>query len=87
MATKLTKIGTVTHFYDKINVAVIKLTKGDLKVNDTVTFETKSGETHTQKVSSMQIEHADIDIAKAGDEFGLKTEFNVKAGTNVLIGK
>lgn len=84
MVKNLTKIGVVSHYFDKINVAVIKLSKGDLKINDTVTFETKSGQTHTQKVSSMQIEHADIDIAKAGDEFGLKTNYNIKAGTAVF---
>lgn len=84
MTKTLTKIGKVTHYFDKINVAVIKLSKGDLKINDSITFETKSGDTHTQKISSMQIEHADIDIARAGDEFGLKTDFNVKAGTLVL---
>lgn len=83
---KAKKIGVVRHFFDKINVAVIKLNTGDLKVNDTVIFETK-GDTFTQKVTSMQIEHANIDIAKAGDEFGLKTDFNVKAGTHVFIGK
>ena len=32
----------------------------------------------------MQIEHAKIDIAKKGDEFGLKVEKGVKSKTDVL---
>lgn len=80
-------IGKVTHFFEKINVVIILLSKNDLKIGDTITFQTKSGDLFTQKVASMQIEHANIDIAKAGDEFGLKTDFKVKAGTQVFKGK
>lgn len=68
------KIGKVTHYYDKIGVAVVKLTKGDLKTGDSIKLTNKGGEEFTQKVDSMQIEHAAIDIAKSGDEFGLKVD-------------
>ena len=78
------KVGTVTHYYDKISVAVIKLSKGDLKVGDEIKLIGKDGKEFTQPVSSMQIEHAEIDIAKAGDEFGLKVENEVKSKTEVL---
>lgn len=83
MANK--KVGSVSHYYDKIQVAVVKLTKGDLKIGDSVEFVAKDGSTFTQTVSSMQIEHANIDIAKSGDEFGLKVEKPVK--TNSPINK
>ncbi|MEK9146901.1 MAG: hypothetical protein AAB639_01755 [Patescibacteria group bacterium] len=78
------KIGTVTHFYDKIGVAVIKLAKGDLKVGDKIKLIAKDGSEFTQEVSSMQIEHANIDIAKARDEFGLKTDNVVKTNSEVV---
>lgn len=32
----------------------------------------------------MQIEHADIDIAKSGDEFGMKVEKEVKKHSDVI---
>lgn len=79
-----TKIGTVTHYYDKIGVAVIKLAKGDIKVGDTIKIVGKDGSEFDQEVSSMQIEHADIDIAKAGDEFGLKITKEVKPKADVF---
>lgn len=78
------KIGTVSHYFDKLQVAVIRLTKSDLKIGDRVKLVEKSGQEFTQEVNSMQIEHAQIDIAKAGDEFGLKTEKKVKDKTEVV---
>lgn len=78
------KIGTVSHYYDKIGVVVIKLKKGDLKVGDNIKLTNKEGEEFTQNVSSMQIEHADIDIAKSGDEFGLKVDSQVKENSDVV---
>lgn len=73
------KIGTISHYYPKIGVAVVMLEKGDLKVGDTIKLTDASGDEFTQEVSSMQIEHAAIDIAKSGDEFGLKVDKEVKA--------
>jgi translation elongation factor EF-1alpha len=80
-------VGTVTHYYDKIAVAVIKLASGDIKVGDEIKFQDKEGNEFTQKVDSMQIEHASIDIAKKGDEFGLKVEKEVKPRTSVFVVK
>lgn len=77
------KIGVISHYYDKISVAVIKLTSGDLKKGDTIKLTSKDGEQFSQQISSMQIEHADIDIAKKGDEFGLKVEKEVKQNSPI----
>lgn len=38
----------------------------------------------TQEVTSMQIEHANIDIAKSGDEFGLKVDSPLKTNSEVF---
>lgn len=78
------KVGTITHYFDKLEVAVVKLTKSDLKVGDKVKLVDKEGEEFEQTITSMQIEHAQIDIAKAGDEFGLKTIKRVKAKSSVV---
>lgn len=37
-----------------------------------------------QEVGSMQIEHADIDITKAGDEFGIKVGKKVKKNSDIV---
>ena len=83
MADKI-EVGKVTHYFDKLKVAIIKLTRSSLKIGDKVGLVSKSGLSFTQEVSSMQIEHAQIDIAKKGDTFGLKTDTEVKKNTKIF---
>jgi len=77
-------VGEITHYYDKIGVAVVKLVSGDLKVGDKVKLTDSQGEEFEQEIKSMQIEHAKIEIAKKGDEFGLKVNKSVKDKSAVV---
>jgi hypothetical protein len=74
------KVGTVTHYFDKIGVAVLQLS-APLAIGDRVRFE-KSG--FTQTVTSMQIEHVAVTSAKKGKAIGLKTDNPVKSGEDVF---
>lgn len=75
-------IGTVTHWYDKISVAVVKLTAG-LKVGDRI--KVRHGETETEDtVGSMQIDHADVQSGKKGDEVAIKLAHKAKAGSVIV---
>lgn len=76
------EIGKVVHFFDKISVAIIELTAG-LKVGDTVTF--KSKEEFDQEVTSMQVDHKDIEEAKSGDAIGIKVDKPVHEGVKVEL--
>ena len=71
-------LGKITHFYDKIGVAVVAL-NAPLKVGDTIKIG-KADRFIQQEVRSMQMEHAEIKAAKKGQEIGLKVEDVVKAG-------
>lgn len=71
------KIGNIIHFFPKIKVAVVKLSSGDLKLGDKVNLTAKEGKNFEQTVTSMQIEHANIEIAQKGDEFGLAVKKEV----------
>jgi translation initiation factor IF-2 len=76
------EIGKVTHYFDKIGVAVLALT-GNLKTGDTVKF--LGHETDFQQaVASMQIEHKAVAEAKAGQEVAMKTEKPVHANSKVF---
>lgn len=77
------KIGRVTHFYDKINVAVVAL-EDNLSVGDTIKFVRGGEELFTQKVDSIQMEHESIQKAKKGQEVGLKVEQEAKDGAEVF---
>ena len=71
-------IGKITHFFDKVGVAVIAL-DSKLKVGDRIKIG-KGKEFVEQEVTSMQVNHESIDVAKKGDEVGLKTEGKVRRG-------
>ena len=78
-------IGEVTHYYDKIGVAVLNVTDNPLKTGETIKITDKNGEEKfTQEVSSMQVEHQQIKEAKKGDDVGLKTDQEVKEGDVVF---
>ncbi len=63
-------IGKVVHWYDKIGVAVVKLSKS-LKVGDSVKI--KHGEHEfTDTVHSMQLNHEAIKSGKKGQEVAIK---------------
>lgn len=73
------ELGKVTHWYDKIGVAVIKL-EGVLKRGDRVKF--KKGENEFEdSVSSLQIDRVDVESGNKGDEVALKLSRKVKEGS------
>ena len=75
-------IGKVTHYFDKIKVAAIKL-NAPLKVGDQIRIV--GGEVDfKQKVSSMEINHQKINKAKKGEEIGLKVKEKVREGYRVI---
>lgn len=75
-------LGTVTHYFDKINVAVVKLVQS-LKVGAYVEFR-HDNDSFAQFVESMQINHKAITGAKAKSEIGLKVAKPVKVGWVML---
>lgn len=76
------KVGKVTHFYDKIGVAVVEL-NADLAVGDKIKFIRGGEDLFDQSVESMQVEHEKIQTAKKGDTIGLKVEGEVREGAEV----
>ncbi|MBW2996698.1 translation elongation factor-like protein [Candidatus Woesearchaeota archaeon] len=76
------QIGKVTHFFDKISVAIIELTLG-LKKGDKISIEGHD-KVVEQTVDSMQIEHKAVEKAKKGDAIGVKTAEPVKENDKVF---
>lgn len=74
-------IGEISHYFGKIGVAVIKL-DDTLRVGDNIKI-VGGGTEFTQPVESMQIEHQQIQEAKAGESIGLKIIQKVKEGYKV----
>lgn len=66
------QVGRVTHYFGKVGVAAIEL-EDELKVGDTIRIKGHTSD-WTQKVDSMQIEHQQVQEAKAGDVIGVKVK-------------
>jgi len=81
MARKI--LGKVTHYFDHLGVAVIGLEKGvSLKKGDQIQFKGNKTD-FSQEIGSLQVDHAAVDQAKAGDDFGLKVDQAVREGDKV----
>lgn len=77
------QIGTVTHWYDKLGVAVVKLTSA-LAKGDKIRVS-KGDEEFEDTVSSIQINHADVSEAARGDDAAIKLAQRAKEGAAVFL--
>jgi len=75
-------IGKVSHYFSKIGVAVIDLTK-EIKVGDKISIEGR-GQAVQQVVSSMEVEHNKVTVAGNGSSIGMKIVQPVKEGDAVF---
>lgn len=64
------EIGKITHYYDHIGVGIIELSD-TLRVGENIHIKGHTSD-FTQGVDSIQIEHANVSEAKAGDVIGIK---------------
>ncbi len=68
-------IGVVAHYYGNIGVGIIQLSDA-LKVGDNIHIKGHTSD-FNQTVDSMQIEHKEVQEAKAGDLAGIKVSQKV----------
>jgi hypothetical protein len=78
-------VGKVTHYYNKIKVAVVKF-GAPIKVGTRVQFRGATTN-FSQAIDSMQYEHEQIKIAKKGQSLGLKVAKRVREGDEIYIEK
>jgi len=66
------EVGKIIHYFGKISVGIIELTD-TLRVGDTIHIK-GAHDDFTQEVGSIQIEHEQIQEAKAGEAIGIKVK-------------
>lgn len=76
-----TKIGHITHFYNRISVAVLSLTD-KLESGDRIHILGHTTD-FIQNVSSMEIEHKKVSSVGPGDEVALKIIEPVRKGDEI----
>jgi putative protease len=69
------RVGKVTHYFDHLNVAVLALTES-IRVGETLHFLGHSTD-FKQQVTSLQIEHKAVEVAKPGEDVAMKVDQRV----------
>lgn len=75
---EMKEVGRVTHYFSRINVAVIELSD-KLSVGDRILIK-GSTTNFEQTAGSMQIEHKNVTTADRGQSIGLKAKEKVREG-------
>ena len=65
------EIGTVTHYFDRPQVAIVRVTAGEIALGDMLRFHGHTTE-FTEQVTSMEVEHQKVERAGAGAEVAIK---------------
>ena len=76
-------IGTVTHYFSDIKVAVIKMSS-PVKEGDKIRITGGEDTDFEQEIKSMQVEHEKVKSAKKGEVIGLKVGKKVRDGYKVF---
>ena len=65
------RIGVVTHYFNHLSVAILKLEKGALRVGDFIHIKGHTSD-FSQPVESMEIDHGHVNEVNPGQSFGLR---------------
>jgi putative protease len=77
------KIGEISHWYGGIGVAGIELSD-DIHVGDQIHIAGSTTD-FTQSVGSIEIDHAKVPEAHAGDSIGIKVSDRVRVHDDVFV--
>ena len=77
------EIGVIQHYFDKITVAIINVTQGELAVGDTIHIKGHTTDV-TTKIESMQFDHKVIEKALPGESTGVKVPSKVRIQDKVF---
>src|SRR5215470_2555775 len=65
------RIGVVTHYYSHMSVATLRLESGTLRVGDVIHIRGHTTD-FSQRVESLEVNHAPVTEVGPNDDFGLK---------------
>lgn len=81
---KLTLVGIVTHYYDKIKVAIFKV-KSPIQIGQKLRFTNAEGTIFEQPIISIQINHEAVKKAKKGAIIGMKVKKQVHENNKAYL--
>ncbi|MFH1910000.1 MAG: translation elongation factor-like protein [bacterium] len=76
------KIGEITHFFDRISVAIIKLS-APLAVGDKIKIKGATTDLE-QSVDTIELDHESLEKGESGQEVGIKVTDKAREGDGVF---
>ena len=77
-------IGEISNYFKNISVAAFIITDGELQVGDHIQVKGSTTD-FSCKVESIQLEHKSIEMAKSGDDIGIKVDQKARRGDKVYL--
>jgi translation elongation factor EF-Tu-like GTPase len=71
------RIGVVTHYYSHLSVATLRLESGTVRVGDVIHIRGHTTD-FSQRVESLEVNHAQVAEVGPNDDFGLKLAGHVR---------
>ena len=71
------RVGVVTHYFNHLSVAIVKLDSGTLRVGDNIHFRGHTTD-FSQRIESLQVNHAPVMEVGRRDDFGMKVREHVR---------
>ena len=65
------RVGTVTHYFSHLMVAVVKVDAGVLREGDTIHIKGHTSD-FRQRAGSLELDHIQVPAARVGESVGLK---------------
>jgi U32 family peptidase len=78
-------LGKVTNYYHRIGVAEVLLTSGGVRVGDEILIFGKTTAAFFSKITELQIEHKDVNVALKGALVGIKLSVPAKPNDKVFL--
>lgn len=78
------RVGTVTHFYSHLMVAVVKVETGMLREGDNIHIKGHTTD-FRQRAGSLELDHVHVPAARAGESVGLKVADHAREHDVVYI--
>lgn len=71
------EIGKITHYFSRISVGVLELSRSELRIGDTIHIKGHTTDFY-QKVNSIQMDNIPMETVKPKQQVGLKVEYPVR---------
>jgi putative protease len=78
-AAKSIEVGVVTHYFPRVDAAVVAVGPGKLHTGDTVHFRGHTTDFY-QTLDRLEFDHQPIDVAQPGQQVGVHVSHRVREG-------